>query len=224
MVVGSELTAPSMARAPRDRHAVNRRWDGGFRCGRLADVKRTSERLAAIAPSATLAVDAKAKALQAAGENVIGFGAGEPDFPTPAHIVEAAVEACRDPKNHQYSPAGGLARAEAGDRGQDAARFGLRMRAVAGAGDQRRQARRVHRVRCAVRSGRRGDLSRRRTGPPIPRRSRSPEASRSSSTPTRRVASRSRSSSSTRPTPRARRSCCSSAPTTRPVRCVRPTW
>ncbi len=71
-------------------------------------MKRTSERLAAIAPSATLAVDSKAKAMKAAGENVVGFGAGEPDFPTPAHIVEAAVEACRDPKNHRYSPAGGL--------------------------------------------------------------------------------------------------------------------
>ena len=71
-------------------------------------MKRTSERLAAIAPSATLAVDSKAKALKASGENVIGFGAGEPDFPTPAHIVDAAVEACRDPKNHRYSPAGGL--------------------------------------------------------------------------------------------------------------------
>jgi aspartate/methionine/tyrosine aminotransferase len=71
-------------------------------------VKRTSERLAAIAPSATLAVDAKAKAMKAAGENVVGFGAGEPDFPTPEHIVEAAVDACRDPRNHRYSPAGGL--------------------------------------------------------------------------------------------------------------------
>jgi aspartate/methionine/tyrosine aminotransferase len=71
-------------------------------------VKRVSQRLAAIAPSATLAVDAKAKALKAKGENVIGFGAGEPDFPTPAHIVEAAVAACRDPKNHVYTPAGGL--------------------------------------------------------------------------------------------------------------------
>jgi aspartate aminotransferase len=69
---------------------------------------RISAAVAAIAPSATLAVDAKAKALKAAGEPVIGFGAGEPDFPTPAHIVEAAVEACRDPKNHKYSPAGGL--------------------------------------------------------------------------------------------------------------------
>jgi len=67
-----------------------------------------SRRIAAIAESATLAVDAKAKALQAAGEPVIGFGAGEPDFPTPAAIVEAAVEACRDPRNHKYSPAGGL--------------------------------------------------------------------------------------------------------------------
>jgi aspartate aminotransferase len=67
-----------------------------------------SKRIAAIPPSATLAVDAKAKALKAAGEPVIGFGAGEPDFPTPAHIVEAAAEACRDPKNHKYSPVPGL--------------------------------------------------------------------------------------------------------------------
>jgi aspartate aminotransferase len=69
---------------------------------------RVSQRVAAITESATLAVDAKAKALKAAGEPVIGFGAGEPDFPTPAHIVEAAVEAARDPKNHKYTPAGGL--------------------------------------------------------------------------------------------------------------------
>ena len=70
--------------------------------------ERLSDRIAAIAPSATLAVDAKAKALKAAGEPVIGFGAGEPDFPTPDHVVEAAVVAARDPKNHRYSPAGGL--------------------------------------------------------------------------------------------------------------------
>jgi aspartate aminotransferase len=75
---------------------------------RLTTVNRISRRLAAIAPSATLAVDSKAKALKAAGEPVIGFGAGEPDFPTPLHIVEAAVEACRDPKNHRYTPPGGL--------------------------------------------------------------------------------------------------------------------
>src|SRR5438128_4885908 len=67
-----------------------------------------SKRIAAIAPSATLAVDAKAKALQAAGGGVIGFGAGEPDFPTPAHIVEAAATACRDPRNHKYTPTPGL--------------------------------------------------------------------------------------------------------------------
>jgi len=71
-------------------------------------VNRTSARLAAIAESATLAVDAKAKALKATGENVIGFGAGEPDFPTPDNIVEAAVRACREPKHHKYSPAAGL--------------------------------------------------------------------------------------------------------------------
>jgi aspartate/methionine/tyrosine aminotransferase len=69
---------------------------------------RISQRAAAVAPSATLAVDAKAKALQAAGEHVIGFGAGEPDFPTPAHIVEAAVAACRNPANHRYTPTAGL--------------------------------------------------------------------------------------------------------------------
>lgn len=71
-------------------------------------MNRISERIAAIAESQTLAVDAKAKALKAAGEDVIGFGAGEPDFPTPEHIVEAAVVAARDPKNHRYTPAGGL--------------------------------------------------------------------------------------------------------------------
>ncbi|HEX7352359.1 pyridoxal phosphate-dependent aminotransferase [Brachybacterium sp.] len=69
---------------------------------------RISQRVGAIQPSATLAVDATAKALKAAGRPVIGFGAGEPDFPTPAHIVEAAVEAAQDPKNHRYSATGGL--------------------------------------------------------------------------------------------------------------------
>jgi aspartate aminotransferase len=69
---------------------------------------RVATRVAAIAESATLAVDAKAKALKAAGEPVIGFGAGEPDFPTPDHIVEAAVAACRIPRFHKYTPAAGL--------------------------------------------------------------------------------------------------------------------
>ena len=70
--------------------------------------RRVSELLANLQPSATLAVDARAKALKAAGENVIGFGAGEPDFATPQAIVDAAVAACLDPKNHKYTPAAGL--------------------------------------------------------------------------------------------------------------------
>ncbi|HET6737681.1 MAG TPA: pyridoxal phosphate-dependent aminotransferase [Kribbella sp.] len=69
---------------------------------------RISARIGAISESATLAVDSKAKALKAAGRPVIGFGAGEPDFPTPDYIVDAAVAAARDPKNHRYTPAGGL--------------------------------------------------------------------------------------------------------------------
>ena len=69
---------------------------------------RVSDRIAAIAESATLAVDAKAKALKAAGRPVIGFGAGEPDFPTPDYVVAAAVAACQDPKWHRYTPAAGL--------------------------------------------------------------------------------------------------------------------
>ena len=70
--------------------------------------RRVSARVGSISESATLAVDAKAKALKAAGRPVIGFGAGEPDFPTPDYIVDAAVEACRNPKYHRYTPAGGL--------------------------------------------------------------------------------------------------------------------
>ena len=67
-----------------------------------------SKRISAIAESATLAVDAKAKALKAAGKAVIGFGAGEPDFPTPSYIVEAAIAAAKNPANHKYSPTSGL--------------------------------------------------------------------------------------------------------------------
>jgi aspartate/methionine/tyrosine aminotransferase len=69
---------------------------------------RISRRIAAIAESATLAVDAKAKALKAAGRPVIGFGAGEPDFPTPDYIVKAAQDAASKPANHRYSPTPGL--------------------------------------------------------------------------------------------------------------------
>lgn len=69
---------------------------------------RISRRVAAIAESATLAVDAKAKALKAAGRPVIGFGAGEPDFPTPGYILDAAEKAIRVPSNHRYTPVAGL--------------------------------------------------------------------------------------------------------------------
>jgi aspartate aminotransferase len=69
---------------------------------------RISARVGAIAESATMAVDAKAKALKAAGRPVIGFGAGEPDFPTPPAVVAAAQVACADPRNHRYTPAAGL--------------------------------------------------------------------------------------------------------------------
>ncbi len=89
MVRMSESTPPSVPQSP-------------------SPARRVSARIAAIGESATLAVDAKAKALKAEGRPVIGFGAGEPDFPTPEPIVAAAVDACRDPRNHRYSPAGGL--------------------------------------------------------------------------------------------------------------------
>jgi aspartate/methionine/tyrosine aminotransferase len=69
---------------------------------------RVSKRIASIAESATLAVDSKAKALKAAGRPVIGFGAGEPDFPTPDYIVNAAIEAAKIPANHRYTPVAGL--------------------------------------------------------------------------------------------------------------------
>ena len=69
---------------------------------------RISSAVGQIAESATLAVDSKAKALKAAGHDVIGFGAGEPDFATPAHIVDSAQSDCAAPRHHRYSPAGGL--------------------------------------------------------------------------------------------------------------------
>ena len=73
-----------------------------------SEKSRVSKRIAAIAESATLAVDSKAKALKAAGKPVIGFGAGEPDFPTPEYIVNAAIEASKNPANHRYTPTPGL--------------------------------------------------------------------------------------------------------------------
>ena len=132
---------------------------------------RVSARLAAIAESATLAVDAKAKALKAAGRPVIGFGAGEPDFPTPGYIVDAAVAAAKDPVNHRYTPAAGLPALREADRRQDAARLRLRGQAVAACWSptaaSRRSTSRSRRswtraTRCCCP---------RRTGPPTPRRS-----------------------------------------------------
>jgi aspartate aminotransferase len=76
--------------------------------GMASSQRRISARVGAITESATLAVDAKARALKAAGRPVIGFGAGEPDFPTPDYIVEAAQRACAEPRFHKYSPAPGL--------------------------------------------------------------------------------------------------------------------
>ncbi|MCK9895890.1 pyridoxal phosphate-dependent aminotransferase [Frankia sp. AgB32] len=74
----------------------------------MGDMSRISRRIGGIAPSATLAVDATAKAMRAAGQDVVGFGAGEPDFPTPDHIVAAAEKACSEPRMHRYTPAAGL--------------------------------------------------------------------------------------------------------------------
>ena len=119
-------------------------------------MSRISRRVAAIAESATLAVDAKAKALQAAGEDVIGFGAGEPDFPTPAHIVEAAVAACRDPRNHQYTPTPGLPELREAIAAKTARDSGYRVRRRPGPRHQRRQARRLQHVPGAARPRRRG--------------------------------------------------------------------
>ncbi|NMM95037.1 pyridoxal phosphate-dependent aminotransferase [Bifidobacterium oedipodis] len=74
----------------------------------MADWQTFSDRINHVTPSATLAVDSKAKAMKASGLDVIGFGAGEPNFPTPANVVKAAAEACLDPKNYKYTPTPGL--------------------------------------------------------------------------------------------------------------------
>ena len=87
--------------------------------------ERISKRVGSIEESATLAIDARAKALKAAGEDVIGFGAGEPDYPTPAHIVAAAEKACRDPRFHHYTPTGGLPELRAAVADKTAADLGM---------------------------------------------------------------------------------------------------
>ena len=162
---------------------------------------RVSARLAAIAESATLAVDAKAKALKAAGRPVIGFGAGEPDFPTPDYIVEAAAAAAPRPGQPPLLPRRRAARAARGDRRQDAARLGVRgrrrRRCSSPTAASRRSTRRsppssTRATRCCCR---------RRTGPPTPRRSGWPAACRSRCSPASTRATSSRSSSSRRPGP-----------------------
>src|ERR1700761_4647062 len=100
----SRRTARAKQRCP-----ANNRVEALAGSGRMGPMpKRISARISAISESATLAVDAKAKALKAAGRPVIGFGAGEPDFPTPAYIVEAAIKAAGDPKYPRYTPVPGL--------------------------------------------------------------------------------------------------------------------
>ena len=74
----------------------------------MAEWQTLSNRIDSVAPSATLAVDSKAKAMKAQGIDVISFGAGEPDFPTPDFIASAASQACLDPRNHRYTPTAGL--------------------------------------------------------------------------------------------------------------------
>ena len=117
---------------------------------------RISKRIGTISESATLKVDAKAKLLKAEGKPVVSFAAGEPDFPTPEHIVEAAVAAARDPKNHRYTPAAGLPElreAIAAKTLRDSCARGL---PVTDHRDQRRQAGRLSGVRHPARSGGRG--------------------------------------------------------------------
>ena len=181
-VASSSLADRRTARSwPRVPAVPSRAYRSGGRAachdGAVTSESRVSRRIAAIAESATLAVDAKAKALKAAGEPVIGFGAGEPDFPTPEHIVDAAVAACQNPANHRYSPTRRAPRAPRCNCRKDRARLGLPVRGGPGARHQRRQARGLQRVPDPAGPRRRGPGARRPTGRPTPRRSRSPAAS-----------------------------------------------
>ena len=192
--------------------------------GRMGPWDASRARIAAINESATLAVDAKAKALKAAGENVIGFGAGEPDFPTPAHDRRGRGRGVpRAPLPPLLADAG-PARAARGDRAQDQARLRRRLRGRAGARHQRRQARGLQHVPGAAATRATRCCCPRRTGPRIPRRSRSAAACRSccptteaDGLPRHDRAARGRAAR------RARRCCCSCRRATRPARSTRPT-
>ena len=133
-------------------------WDDGRHddCRRALTQRRISARIGSIAESATLAVDAKAKALKAAGRPVIGFGAGEPDFPTPDPIVEAAVDRGPRTRATTATPRPAACPSCAGDRREDARDSGYAGRAGPGAGHQRRQAGGLPGVRHAARPRRRG--------------------------------------------------------------------
>ena len=122
-------------------------------------MSRISRRIGSIAESATLAVDAKAKALKAAGRPVIGFGAGEPDFATPDYIVEAAIAAARNPQYHRYSPAAGLPELRAAIAEKTMRDSGYKLDASQVLGHQRRQAGRVQRLCDVAGSGRRSHPS-----------------------------------------------------------------
>jgi aspartate aminotransferase len=106
MTMPAGSTGPPLS--PHDIGATSRWGSGGLLYHAGVSHKRISRRARDIAESPTLAVDAKAKALKLAGENVIGFGAGEPDFPTPDHVVAAAAEATRHVFYHHYTPTAGL--------------------------------------------------------------------------------------------------------------------
>ena len=123
---------------------------------RLSERIHVSRKIGAIAESATLAVNARAKALKATGEEVIGFGAGQPDFPTPEPIVAAAVAACSDPAMHHYHYAGRRPPRAPRPLPRKRSRLRLRVRGRAGPRHRRRQAGRVPRVPGAARPRRRG--------------------------------------------------------------------
>ena len=119
-------------------------------------MKRASDRLSNIPPSATLGISARARELRAEGLDVISFGAGEPDFATPEHVVAAAARACYDPENHKYTASAGLAAATRSHRRGCRALLGSRGRLVRGDGHQRGQAGRVPGIRRPSRPRRRG--------------------------------------------------------------------
>ena len=180
---------------------------------------RVSARIGGITESATLAVDAKAKALKAAGRPVIGFGAGEPDFPTPAPIVAAAEAAARTRATTATPPPRGFPSCATRSRRRPGVTPGWAYGGP-GAGHQRRQAGRLPVLRhaCSTRATR--SCCPRRTGRPTPRRSASPAGSPWRWRAGPRPSSCRRSSSSRPRAPSGRRCCCGARRRTRPARCA----